>query len=134
MPATGVSGVDLFARETTGSGSDAEGGASAGSTWLWCGGKFSFGDTVSYRFANLSPGSSRDSTREYTLYLPLYNTIKWMTISVRRESVFEPLAARNGKPVVIYGTSIAQGGCASRPGMAWTAIYNTPRNSVHWVS
>jgi lysophospholipase L1-like esterase len=26
------------------------------------------------------------------------------------------------KPVVVYGTSIAQGACASRPGMAWTSI------------
>jgi lysophospholipase L1-like esterase len=27
-------------------------------------------------------------------------------------------------PIVVYGTSIAQGGCASRPGMAWTGILN----------
>jgi lysophospholipase L1-like esterase len=26
------------------------------------------------------------------------------------------------KPIVVYGTSITQGACASRPGMAWTAI------------
>ena len=26
------------------------------------------------------------------------------------------------KPVVVYGTSIAQGACATRPGLAWTAI------------
>jgi len=26
------------------------------------------------------------------------------------------------KPIVVYGTSIAQGACASRPGMAWTSI------------
>ena len=25
-------------------------------------------------------------------------------------------------PIVVYGTSIAQGGCASRPGLAWTNI------------
>src|SRR5690606_5312217 len=31
-------------------------------------------------------------------------------------------APRKEKPVIVYGTSIAQGGCASRPGMAWTAI------------
>jgi lysophospholipase L1-like esterase len=109
MPATGVSGMDLYARDASGK-------------WLWCGGKFSFGDTITYRFADLSPGNDRDSTREYTLYLPLYNTIKWMTVSVNRESLFEALPARNEKPIVVYGTSIAQGGCASRPGMAWTNI------------
>ena len=26
------------------------------------------------------------------------------------------------KPIVVYGTSITQGGCASRPGMAWPSI------------
>jgi lysophospholipase L1-like esterase len=109
MPATGVSGVDMYARETNGK-------------WLWCGGKFSFGDTISYRFPDLTPGNGQDSTREYTLYLPLYNAIKWITISVNRTSIFEPLPARNDKPIVVYGTSIAQGGCATRPGMAWPAI------------
>ena len=40
----------------------------------------------------------------------------------RQVQVFTPLPARTEKPIVVYGTSIAQGGCASRPGMAWTAI------------
>ncbi|MFO0801660.1 MAG: SGNH/GDSL hydrolase family protein [Gemmataceae bacterium] len=31
-------------------------------------------------------------------------------------------ADERGKPVVFYGTSITQGGCASRPGMVHTAI------------
>jgi hypothetical protein len=33
-----------------------------------------------------------------------------------------PRLALFSKPVCIYGTSITQGGCASRPGMAYTAI------------
>src|SRR5690606_17753761 len=33
-----------------------------------------------------------------------------------------PLPVSPDKPIVVYGTSIAQGGVASRPGMAWTAI------------
>ena len=32
------------------------------------------------------------------------------------------LPLRKEKPIVVYGTSIAQGACASRPGMAWTNI------------
>lgn len=35
---------------------------------------------------------------------------------------FEWLPLREERPVVAYGTSILQGGCASRPGMAWTNI------------
>ena len=56
------------------------------------------------------------------MYLPLYNGIKWMEVAVPAESEFIPLQVRNDKPVVVYGTSIAQGGCATRPGLAWTNI------------
>jgi hypothetical protein len=45
-----------------------------------------------------------------------------MEIGVPDSSLFSPLPLRFEKPVVVYGTSIAQGACASRPGMAWTAI------------
>src|SRR5690606_298630 len=46
----------------------------------------------------------------------------WLEIGVSKQASFTALPARTEKPVVVYGTSIAQGGCASRPGMAWTAI------------
>ncbi|HWJ25156.1 MAG TPA: SGNH/GDSL hydrolase family protein, partial [Flavisolibacter sp.] len=104
MPATGVSGVDLYAKAEK-------------NHWLWAAGKFSFGDTIVYRFSHLSA-----INREYVLYLPLYNTVKWMQISVPKENRFTPLPTRKEKPVVVYGTSIAQGACASRPGLAWTNI------------
>lgn len=65
-------------------------------------------------------------THEYMLYLPLYDGIRWMNIAVDSgASIAGPLvdepAASRGK-VVWYGTSILQGGCASRPGMAPTNI------------
>lgn len=104
MPATGVSGIDLYAKDKNGS-------------WLWAAGNYSFGDTITYRFTNLSP-----EEREYVLYLPLYNTVKWMQIGVPKENAFAVLPARKEKPIVVYGTSIAQGACASRPGLAWTNI------------
>ncbi|MEO8414793.1 MAG: SGNH/GDSL hydrolase family protein [Ginsengibacter sp.] len=109
MPATGVSGVDLYSKTIDGS-------------WLWAAGKFSFGDTITYHFKNLLPNDQHVNNREYTLYLPLYNSIKWMEISVPKEAMFRPLPVRTDKPVVVYGTSIAQGACASRPGLAWTNI------------
>ena len=113
MPATGVSGVDLYARNTDGN-------------WLWAAGKYSFGDTIVYRFTNLSP--SGEQGREYDLYLPLYNSVKWMEIGVLKDNLFKPLPAGKDKPIVVYGTSIAQGGCASRPGLAWPAILNRKLN------
>jgi len=56
------------------------------------------------------------------LNLPLYNGIDSLEIGVTRGAAFEPIPPRSEKPVVFYGTSITQGGCASRPGMAFPAI------------
>jgi lysophospholipase L1-like esterase len=109
MPATGVSGVDMYTKNSDGK-------------WLWCAGKYSFGDTISYRFSNLIIKDEYGNPFEYNLYLPLYNSVKWMEISVPIESEFTALPPRNEKPIVVYGTSIAQGGCATRPGLAWPAI------------
>lgn len=110
MPATGVSGVDLYA-------SDNDNG------WLWCGSKLAFGDTIQYHFSDLDTNNqNRIKGREYRLYLPLYNTVRWLEVGVPANNSFTTLPLRREKPIVVYGTSIAQGACASRPGMAWTAI------------
>lgn len=107
MPATGVSGVDLYAQDAKGK-------------WLWASANYSFGDTVMYRFANMKLADQE--TTEYTLYLPLYNSVKWLEISVPEQNTLTPLPVSAKKPIVVYGTSIAQGACASRPGLAWTSI------------
>jgi lysophospholipase L1-like esterase len=61
--------------------------------------------------------------REITLYLPLYLGVKVLGIGLDAEArVQRPKALALGKPVVFYGTSITQGGCASRPGMSYEAI------------
>ena len=104
MPALGVSGVDLYQVYKNGKTERVNG-------------KYSFEDTVQYSY----PFLSANSYTEYVLYLPLYNSVKWMEIWVPAESDIHPIAPRT-KPIVIYGTSIAQGGCASRPGMASTNI------------
>ncbi|MBD0256849.1 MAG: SGNH/GDSL hydrolase family protein [Cytophagales bacterium] len=109
MPSTGVSGVDLYAVDTDGAP-------------LWCAGKYSFGDTIQYRFTMQPNDGYHQKGREYRLYLPLYNRVKWLQIGVPEGAGFTPLPVRVDKPIVVYGTSIAQGACASRPGMAWTAI------------
>lgn len=110
MPATGVSGVDLYAI-----GSDGD--------WKWCAGKYAFGDTITYDFRNLATSDNyHKKGREYRLFLPLYNSVKWLEIGTPEGTEFTPLAVRPDKPIVVYGTSIAQGACASRPGMAWTGI------------
>lgn len=63
--------------------------------------------------------------REYLLYLPLYDGVDSLFIGTTPDAVFSlpsvamPVA---GKPIIMYGTSILQGGCANRAGMAHTNI------------
>ena len=63
--------------------------------------------------------------REYMLYLPLYDGLVSLSIGVDSlATISQPLMNYpiRKNPVVFYGTSILQGGCASRPGMAHTNI------------
>lgn len=109
MPATGVSGVDLYTMDCNGQ-------------QYWCAGNYQFGDTVRYTYHDLTYRNTHDKGNEFTLYLPLYNGMKSLQIGVPEGSRFDFVRPSAEKPVVIYGTSIAQGACASRPGMAWTNI------------
>jgi hypothetical protein len=66
--------------------------------------------------------------REYKMYLPLYDGIESIEVGVDSNSVIEKPAASNGRSIIFYGTSITQGGCASRPGMAHTNIISRKLN------
>jgi lysophospholipase L1-like esterase len=107
MPSTAVSGLDLYSHTIDGN-------------WVWSMGKISFGDTTEYKFAGLDSVDQHVPNREYYLYLPLYNTVSWMELAVPAGHTLRPLPARSELPIIVYGTSIAQGGCASRPGLSWT--------------
>lgn len=110
MPATGVSGVDLYR-------------SADDSTFVWCKGRYEFGDTVTYEFTKLtSSDSDGHEVRSYRLYLPLYNSVEYLKIGITESSELFPIQPNVDRPIVVYGTSIAQGACASRPGMAWTAL------------
>lgn len=109
MPATGVSGVDLYATDANGQ-------------QRWCAAQYAFNDTVTYTYKGLSYATDPNQGYEYELFLPLYNTVNWMEIGVPTGADFHFLPVSQEKPLVIYGTSIAQGACASRPGMAWGNI------------
>ena len=61
--------------------------------------------------------------KEFRLYLSLYDGIDELEIGTDSGYEFIPESdARRKPPVVMYGTSILQGGCVSRPGMAFTNI------------
>ena len=107
MPASGVSGVDLYVR------------AKGKWQWLGSGRPDKFPTEEKSLAANM-----KVARREYLLYLPLYNGVEEVKIGVPLAAKFEPAPPRPEglKPIVFYGTSIVQGGCASRPGMAYPAI------------
>lgn len=63
--------------------------------------------------------------REYLLNLPLYNCVTQLSIGVNQwADVREPSERLllDKKPIVYYGSSIAQGASASRPGLAYTNL------------
>ena len=103
MPATGVSGMDLYARDKT-------------EQWQF----LSIGNPYPTSMVNTVKMTSRPGV-EHLLYLPLYNGVTSVEIGIPKERMIKPVAV-SGKSIVFYGTSITQGGCASRPGMAYTAI------------
>ena len=104
MPATGVSGIDLYARDTDGK-------------WKWV--QVTKPATQEVK-AEIIKGLA-EGYREYAAYLPLYNGVEFMKIGVAKGSQFQGMEPRT-KPIVFYGTSITHGACASRPGMVHTAI------------
>ncbi len=113
MPATGVSGLDLYVKTDKG--------------WRWLGvGKPSAQTTT----ATLVTGIPK-AERDYLLYLPLYNGVSSVEIGLPQDASLEkspPRPEGQQKPLVFYGTSITQGGCASRPGMVHTAILGRKLN------
>ena len=57
------------------------------------------------------------SMREITINLPLYSNVNQVYIGLEKDCAIQsPTPYKNEKPVVFYGSSITQGGCASSPG------------------
>jgi len=67
-------------------------------------------------------------SREFKLYLPLYDGIESLEIGIDSNCSIDKSKKDKKSPIVFYGTSITQGGCASRPGMAYTNIISRKIN------
>ena len=68
---------------------------------------------------------------EYMLYLPLYDGINWMRVGIDSTAVITAPTVNSPalhKKIVFYGTSVLQGGCATRPGMVGTSIIQRDLN------
>lgn len=66
--------------------------------------------------------------REFKMFLPLYDGIVNIEVGIDSNSVIKKPLKNSRKSIVFYGTSITQGGCASRPGMAHTNIISRKLN------
>lgn len=109
MPATGVSGVDLYGRD--GEGKD-----------RWLAVVKPTAKSMDVVLASGIDPRPDGGPRRYTIYLPLYNGVDSVEVGVDPAAAFTAVAPRKAKPIVFYGTSIMQGACASRPGMALGSI------------
>jgi len=102
MASVGENGFDLYA-----------GRSYAGSAWPDAAGKM----TKEWQI-----GRER-KMRDITLYLPLYKAVAIQELSLDADARLEPAVPYAiAKPVVYYGSSITQGGCASNPGGSCQAI------------
>jgi hypothetical protein len=108
MPATGTASVDVF----TGSGKN-----SKFRQTIICPNQMKYEGICNLK--NEADGILED----ITLNLPLYNGVNKLRIGLKKDSIIEaPLPYSIDKPVVYYGSSITQGGCASRPSNSYSAI------------
>ena len=70
----------------------------------------------------------------YTIHMPLYDGVNELYIGLAAGSVLEAAPDyRIEKPIVYYGSSITQGGCASKPGNAYQAII-AQHNDVNFIN
>lgn len=68
------------------------------------------------------------------LNFPLYTGVDKLMIGIDESAVIEPSETFLDNPrIICYGTSITQGGCASRPGLNYTNIL-TRKMSVEWLN
>ena len=65
--------------------------------------------------------------RHFRIHLPLYNTLTNLELGIDSNSSLK-IINKKGPPLIFYGTSITQGGCASRPGLAYTNIISRKLN------
>ena len=111
MPYTGQAGFDLYIGNTY---KDMK---------FYRTSNFDFNKTE-YEFTYFNHANMSDTNKLFVLNFPLYATVEEVLVGVNKESVVLPCnnLFENNDKIVFYGTSITQGGCASRPGMSYTQI------------
>ena len=63
------------------------------------------------------PYVAKEGIYETEIFLPLYSKLQMMYIGLQKGCTIKaPKEYKHEKPIVFYGSSITQGGCASKPG------------------
>ncbi|MPM72528.1 hypothetical protein SDC9_119504 [bioreactor metagenome] len=114
MPLSGKAGFDLY----TGSDKDCIYSAS-----------FMPSDSDQYGYEALYEFDKKED-REITINFPLYNGVDTLYIGLEKDAVIGKNASyKYPVPIVFYGSSITQGGCASRPGNMYPSIISRKLDS-----
>ncbi len=72
--------------------------------------------------------------RNYTLYFPLYQSVKRVYVGVDKGAhIGEGKSYEKIAPILYYGSSITQGGCASRPDTCYQGFI-CKRNNVDFIN
>lgn len=84
--------------------------------------------TVWESLIQLEPGKMR----EILIHMPLYDNVQLLHIGLDiNATVKESKPYRLEKPILYYGSSITQGGCASRPGNCYTNLISQKLDLDH---
>lgn len=116
MPLSGTSGFDLYIDE---------------------GGKGTYKGTfmppvdITDGYESIIRFESRE-TRSVTIHFPLYNDVTSLYIGLQADAALDHRAKyKYDKPILYYGSSITQGGCASRPGNCYQNLISAKHDCDH---
>lgn len=88
-------------------------------------------DYACEREVNIGGAPAAKGFHEITVHMPLYGAYKDVFIKVSEGASILPTQGfkNDDKPIVFYGSSITQGGCASRPGLAYSNMLSRATNT-----
>ena len=99
MPNTGIKGLDLYIKSNN--------------QWRYVGTGITEGKQNIHRVIQ----NIKREDRESRIYLLLYDGIQNLEVGLENGSLLKEITkSQNSKPIIFYGTSITQGGCASHSG------------------
>lgn len=111
MPNTGIKGLDLYIKSNN--------------QWRYVGTGITEGKQNIHRVIQ----NIKREDRESRIYLLLYDGIQNLEVGLENGSLLKEITkSQNSKPIIFYGTSITQGGCASCSGAFYTNIISKETN------